>query len=109
MKQYKPRDATTNPTLILQACAQPQYEPLINEAIQSALASSPRLTTESSDAEINEAVSLTMDELLVTFGSKILEILPSNGRVRYAITGFILLSNGAYKRSKLIICTVTLT
>ena len=82
MKQYKPRDATTNPTLILQACAQPQYEHLINEAIQATLDSFPRLTPESSDAEMNAAVSLLMDELLVIFGSKILEILPANGRVR---------------------------
>lgn len=33
MKQYKPTDATTNPTLILEAANLPQYKSLIEEAI----------------------------------------------------------------------------
>ncbi|KAK7086174.1 hypothetical protein SK128_017923 [Halocaridina rubra] len=33
MKKYKPTDATTNPSLILQAAAMPQYQPLIDQAI----------------------------------------------------------------------------
>lgn len=34
MQTYKPRDATTNPSLILSASAMEQYQPLIQKAIQ---------------------------------------------------------------------------
>lgn len=34
MRKYKPTDATTNPSLILQAASMPQYEGLISKAIQ---------------------------------------------------------------------------
>ena len=33
MKKYKPTDATTNPSLILQASQKPQYDKLIDDAI----------------------------------------------------------------------------
>lgn len=33
MKKYKPTDATTNPSLILQAASMPQYTLLIDQAI----------------------------------------------------------------------------
>lgn len=34
MRKYKPTDATTNPSLILQAASMPQYDKLIAEAVQ---------------------------------------------------------------------------
>ncbi|XP_026679220.1 transaldolase-like [Diaphorina citri] len=34
MKKYKPTDATTNPSLILQAATMPQYQHLINKAVE---------------------------------------------------------------------------
>lgn len=34
MQTYKPRDATTNPSLILSASSMKQYQPLIQKAIQ---------------------------------------------------------------------------
>lgn len=34
MKKYKPTDATTNPSLILQAATMPQYQPLIKKAVE---------------------------------------------------------------------------
>ena len=34
MKKYKPTDATTNPSLILQAASMPQYASLINQAVE---------------------------------------------------------------------------
>lgn len=33
MKQYKPTDATTNPSLILQAAQKPQYDQFIDQAM----------------------------------------------------------------------------
>lgn len=34
VKKYKPTDATTNPSLILQAASMPQYQHLIKKAIE---------------------------------------------------------------------------
>lgn len=68
--QYKPTDATTNPSLILQATQMPQYQDLVKETVKSAI-------IEAGDE--NEQISLAMDKLFVKFGMKILEIVP--GRV----------------------------
>jgi len=68
--QYKPTDATTNPSLILQAAQMDQYQDLVKEIVKSAI-------TEESDE--NEQISLAMDKLFVKFGLKILDIVP--GRV----------------------------
>jgi transaldolase len=64
MRDYRPRDATTNPSLILKAVQQDRYRPLLDEVLQS--------HRDSSTAE-------KIDELLVLFGRKILDIVP--GRV----------------------------
>ncbi|PIA14911.1 transaldolase [Coemansia reversa NRRL 1564] len=68
--QYKPTDATTNPSLILAAAGKAQYAPLIDEAVEWAKgqASTP-----------DEQVEKAFDKLLVNFGTKILDIVP--GRV----------------------------
>ncbi|WP_222613796.1 transaldolase [Undibacterium seohonense] len=64
MQAYTPRDATTNPSLILKAVQKPEYQPLLAQAVtQNAV--------KSTDAII--------DQLLISFGVKILEIVP--GRV----------------------------
>lgn len=70
MKEYKPTDATTNPSLILAAANMPQYQHLINKAIDygKKIGSTPE-----------ERLSHTMDKLFVLFGSEILKIVP--GRV----------------------------
>jgi len=39
MKKFKPTDATTNPSLVLQAASQPQYAHLVEEAISYAKSS----------------------------------------------------------------------
>ena len=62
--QYQPQDATTNPSLILKAVQQAQYQPLLQ-----ATASQWR------DAPLDEVV----DRLLVKFGCEILSVVP--GRV----------------------------
>ena len=33
LAQFKPRDATTNPSLILKAVQKPEYRPLLDEAV----------------------------------------------------------------------------
>ncbi len=65
MKEFAPRDATTNPSLILKAAAMPAYAPLVDKAI--------------ADAGANAATSQIIDRLLVVFGLEILKIVP--GRV----------------------------
>src|SRR5436190_13805811 len=68
--EYKPQDATTNPSLLFQAAQKPQYEPLVGAALQAA-AQSPG--NEKARAEV------FMDNLLINFGCAILKIVP--GRV----------------------------
>lgn len=64
MQAYTPRDATTNPSLILKAVQKPEYRPLLEQAVQQ--------HAQASTEEI-------IDHLLISFGLKILEIVP--GRV----------------------------
>lgn len=70
MRAYKPQDATTNPSLILQAVEKPQYRPLLDKAIE--LHNGSTLT---GDALVESVI----DRLLVIFGTEILTIVP--GRV----------------------------
>jgi len=68
--QYKPTDATTNPSLILQAAQMQQYEALVKETVQSA-----KTEAQGEDAQ----VALAIDKLFVKFGMEILKTIP--GRV----------------------------
>ena len=70
INQYKPQDATTNPSLIFQAAQKPEYEALLDDAIHFALASP------GDRAARREA---GMDKLMVNFGCEILKTVP--GRV----------------------------
>ncbi|MDR3624882.1 MAG: transaldolase [Chlamydiales bacterium] len=70
IKQYKPTDATTNPSLIYAAAQLPQYEYLVKEAIKWGTS-----TAKSSE----ETLRLILDKLSVEFGSEILKIV--SGRV----------------------------
>ena len=73
IKQFTPRDATTNPSLILAATQIPTYQNLIDRSLQeSRQAMGPAA---SADAVVCEA----LDEICVTFGKEILKIVP--GRV----------------------------
>ncbi|KAI9337794.1 hypothetical protein BDR26DRAFT_838495 [Obelidium mucronatum] len=67
---FKPQDATTNPSLILAAAQKPQYAKLIDNAVEWA-------RNKSTDKE--EQLQWALDKLLVNFGSEILKIVP--GRV----------------------------
>ncbi|KAJ3306614.1 sedoheptulose-7-phosphate:D-glyceraldehyde-3- phosphate transaldolase [Kappamyces sp. JEL0829] len=68
--KFKPQDATTNPSLILQATLKPQYAHLMDNAIAFG-------REKSSDPK--EQLSWAFDKLLVNFGTEILKIVP--GRV----------------------------
>jgi transaldolase len=70
MRQFRPQDATTNPSLLLKAAQQPAYRPLV----EAALADADRLGL--AEARRTEAF---MDRLAVNFGREILKIVP--GRV----------------------------
>ncbi|MSO35537.1 MAG: transaldolase [Acidobacteria bacterium] len=70
MRQFRPQDATTNPSLLLKAAQQPAYRPLV----EAALADADRLGL--AGARRTEAF---MDRLAVNFGREILKIVP--GRV----------------------------
>jgi transaldolase len=73
IRQFTPRDATTNPSLILAAAQIPAYQDLIDRSLRE---SRQAIGTEAgADAVVNEA----LDEISVTFGKEILQIVP--GRV----------------------------
>lgn len=73
IEKFTPRDATTNPSLITAAAQMPQYQAIVDDTLKAARAT---LGTSASAAEV---VSLAFDRLAVSFGLKILEIIP--GRV----------------------------
>jgi transaldolase len=64
MRAYAPRDATTNPSLILKAVQKPEYRSLVEETVA---------------AHRGEPIDALCDRLLVRFGREILSIVP--GRV----------------------------
>jgi transaldolase len=64
MAQYAPRDATTNPSLILKAVQQPDYASLLTDAVA---------------AHRREPLADIVDAVLVRFGREILKVVP--GRV----------------------------
>ena len=70
MKIYQPQDATTNPSLILQASSKPEYRHLVEQAVSESRKSG--LT----GAPLTEVI---IDRILILFGIEILKIVP--GRV----------------------------
>jgi transaldolase len=64
LAQFKPRDATTNPSLILKAVQKPEYRPLLDEVVKK---------------RDGKPMDEVIDQLLVRFGTEILSIIP--GRV----------------------------
>ena len=70
IKQYRPIDATTNPSLLYKAAQLPQYEILIRQAISWAQKQSTNRSTQ---------IALAMDKFAVLIGCEILKIIP--GRI----------------------------
>ncbi|MDR2430548.1 MAG: transaldolase [Puniceicoccales bacterium] len=64
MRAFQPRDATTNPSLILKAVQMPEYRPLLAKAVTDNRGKTP---------------AQVIDALLILFGTEILKIVP--GRV----------------------------
>lgn len=73
IETYKPRDATTNPSLITAAAQMPQYQDIVDDTLKGAR------DTLGKDASAAEVANLAFDRLAVSFGLKILDIIP--GRV----------------------------
>ena len=73
IETFKPRDATTNPSLITAAAQMPQYQGIVDDTLKGARET---LGTAASAAQV---VTLAFDRLAVSFGLKILEIV--EGRV----------------------------
>ncbi len=89
IETYKPRDATTNPSLITAAAQMPQYQDIVDDTLSGAR------ETLGKDASANDVVTLAFDRLAVSFGLKILEIIPGrvstevDARLSYDIDGTI--------------------
>jgi transaldolase len=73
IKQFTPRDATTNPSLILAAAQIPAYQELIDRSLRESR------EVCGAGARAEEVVREALDEICVTFGKEILKIVP--GRV----------------------------
>lgn len=73
IETFKPRDATTNPSLITAAAQMPQYQGIVDDTLKGARA------TLGKSASAAEVANLAFERLAVSFGHKILEVIP--GRV----------------------------
>ncbi len=73
IKKFQPRDATTNPSLILAAAKNPDYVKIIDQALEGSRKSLPVGFSES------ELIKEAIDQVSVYFGKEILNII--SGRV----------------------------
>jgi len=64
LAQYKPQDATTNPSLVLKAVQKDEYKPLLEKAVRD---------------NPGASIGTIVDHLLIAFGTEILKYVP--GRV----------------------------
>ncbi|HET6407780.1 MAG TPA: transaldolase family protein, partial [Chthoniobacteraceae bacterium] len=70
MREFKPQDATTNPSLILQAASKSQYAYILDKVLAD---------RKSSGLTGAKQIEDVIDHVLVAFGQEILQIVP--GRV----------------------------
>ena len=68
LRKYQPRDATTNPSLLLKAAEMPEYADLVGRVLAE---------TRKANAPSSQAISIAMDRLAVAFGLEILKIVPN--------------------------------
>ncbi|MEQ1862445.1 MAG: transaldolase, partial [Chthoniobacteraceae bacterium] len=86
MRQFKPRDATTNPSLILAAATKPEYAGLVDKAVAD---------RKSSGLTGAKQVDDVIDHVLVNFGLEILKIVPkrvsteTDARLSFDVQGSI--------------------
>jgi len=69
IRQYAPRDATTNPSLLLKAAQQPQYADLVSDALHYG---------QGLDGDAEAQLDGAMDKLAVNFGARISGIVPGH-------------------------------
>jgi transaldolase len=69
IEKFKPRDATTNPSLITAAAQMPEYADVVDAALRWA-------ETEAGSNDEQAIVRLAVDRLAVEFGMRILKIVP---------------------------------
>jgi transaldolase len=86
MKEFKPQDATTNPSLVYAAAQKPAYAHLLEEVLAD---------REKSGLSGHEQIEDICDHLLVQFGTDILQIVPgrvsteTDARLSYDVEGSI--------------------
>jgi transaldolase len=86
MKEFKPQDATTNPSLVYAATQKEQYSHLLDQVLKD---------REKSGLSGHEQIEDICDHLLVQFGTDILEIVPgrvsteTDARLSYDVEGSI--------------------
>jgi transaldolase len=86
VKQFKPQDATTNPSLVYAATQKPKYAHLLEEVLTN---------RKKSGLSSHEQVEDICDHLLVQFGTDILDIVPgrvsteTDARLSYDVAGSI--------------------
>lgn len=73
IETFTPHDATTNPSLITAAAQMPQYQGIVDDTLKGAR------ETLGKDASAAQVATLAFERLAVSFGRKILEVIP--GRV----------------------------
>ena len=73
MEEFRPQDATTNPSLITAAAQLPQYQPIVDGVLKDAR---NELGASAADKDV---ANLAFQHLAIAFGKKILAIVP--GRV----------------------------
>ncbi len=89
IETFKPRDATTNPSLITAAAQMPQYQGIVDDTLRGAR------ETLGAGASAADVATLAFDRLAVSFGLKILEIIPGrvstevDARLSYDIDGTV--------------------
>ncbi len=71
IEKFKPRDATTNPSLITAAAQMPEYASVVEDAL--------RWAEQKAGGDTGKVLGLALDRLSVEFGLRILKIVP--GRV----------------------------
>ncbi|MBI4027492.1 MAG: transaldolase [Verrucomicrobia bacterium] len=86
MRKYQPRDATTNPTLLLKAAQMPEYAELARRVVAETRRESP---------SAGRSLDLAMEKMAVAFGLEILKIVPNrvstevDARLSFDIEGSI--------------------
>lgn len=89
IESFTPQDTTTNPSLIYAAAQMPQYQSIIDDTLKEAKAEL------GNNADVNNIVKLAIDWLAVSFGKKILAIIPGrvstevDARLSYDIEGTV--------------------